>query len=370
MAVRRGRPDLLLLRIGHHRGPSGEWKLSIDSSISIATALARRCANLCGGVVGLAPDWHGGVWFATADGIAGFVNPATAATRTIQLGRHEQVANSISTAPQGTAIATDHALYLLRVTRRGAPRIVWRYTYDRGPARKPWQLSWGTGSTPTFFGPQNGTRYLAITDNAVPAEHLVVIDSRAPARRRRDRRIRRAAADARPRVACSIPVLTPGPSGAENAPVESGRSVFIASTYGYPYPAYPAGAPPSQPAAAPFTGGVTRVDLNPSGIGCNVRRQIDLRSAAVPRLDAGDGLLYTARRDDPLSPDGTSDADLYSLVALDADTGAMEHATPIWRWISVRHASARPDESRVRSSTRARSAGSSGSRRRAPASWG
>ena len=162
-----------------HSYSAGHWTLAITSATSISAALAPRCPSLCGGVVGLSPGWHGRVWFATARGVGGFVDPATGAVKTIALGSGEQVANSISTAPQGTAIATDHALYLLTTTATGEPKIVWRYPYDRGSARKPGQLSQGTGSTPTFFGPQDGTRYLAITDNASPAEHLIVIDTKA-----------------------------------------------------------------------------------------------------------------------------------------------------------------------------------------------
>jgi hypothetical protein len=164
-----------LLRIGHHDS-NGTWSLSIDSSIPAAAAIDARCASLCGGVVGIAPDWGGRVWFVTADGVGGYVEPQSGAVKTIVLGSGEQVANSISTAPEGTAIATDHALYLLTAKKKG-PKILWSYAYERGPARKPGQLSHGTGSTPTFFGPEDGTRYLTVLDNASPAEHLLVFDT-------------------------------------------------------------------------------------------------------------------------------------------------------------------------------------------------
>ena len=106
-----------LLRIGHHYS-GGSWTLSIDSTIPAAAAIEAHCASLCGGVVGIAPDWSGRVWFVTADGVAGYVEPQTGAVKTIVLGTGEQVANSISTAPQGTAIATDHALYFLIARKR------------------------------------------------------------------------------------------------------------------------------------------------------------------------------------------------------------------------------------------------------------
>lgn len=317
-----------LLRIGHGN-VSGHWQVTVAQRVSAAAAIDTRCPSLCGGVVGVTPDWQGRVWFATAGGVAGFVDPATGVVRTLALGAHEQVANSISSSPVGVAVATDHALYLADVARNGQPRVLWRHAYDRGPARKPGQLSHGTGSTPVFFGGSNGARYLAFTDNATPAEHLIVLDTAVAKTRVRGRSRTGRRTPAQPSVACRIPVLTPGPSGTENAPVAFGASVYVASTYGYPYPAYPAGAEPSVPATAPFTGGVTRVDLNPSGRGCHVVWQSGVRSAAVPRLDVPDRLLYTVRRTDPLDPTGTSSLDSFTLVALDISSGVAAFSTPL-----------------------------------------
>lgn len=61
----------------------------------------------------------------------------------LELPTGERVDNSISTAPEGTAVATDHALYLLAADDTGVPHVVRRRPYDRGPARKPGQLSPG-----------------------------------------------------------------------------------------------------------------------------------------------------------------------------------------------------------------------------------
>ncbi len=300
-----------LIRIAHSES-GGRWSLQIASTVPSGTVIGKLCADVCGGVVGIAPDWKGNVWFATTDGVVGYVTPA-GDTMTIRLGTDEKVANSISTVPGATAIATDHALYLMNI-KNGRPHIIWRSAYDRGPARKPGQLSWGTGSTPVFFGPQDGTRYLTFLDNAAPAEHLVVLDTWKL-------RHERHTFATKPRVACELPVLNPGPSGSENAPVASGDSVFVASTYGYAYPASPSGEPDPDPKMAPFTGGVTRVDLNANGRGCHVVWQDGVRSAAVPRLDATDGILYTAQDTDPLSATATSVFDTYSLVAIDAGDG-------------------------------------------------
>jgi hypothetical protein len=313
-----------LLRIAHTEA-HGEWALSAVSSIAAGPVIDKFCADICGGVVGIVTDWRGNVWFATTDGVVGFVTPA-GRTEAVKLGADELVANSISSVPDGVAVATTKALYMINV-QGGVPHILWRYAHDRGPSRKPGQLSWGTGATPVFFGPADGgtpgARYLTITDNAAPAEHLLVFDTWAPAKRRKHRRkpTSKWTVATKPQLVCDIPVLTPGPSGTENAPVASGDSVFVASTYGYPYPASPAGEPAPEPATAPFSGGVTRVDLNPDGHGCSVVWQDGVRSAAVPRLDIRDGILFTVQRTDLLDPTGISDADSYSLVAIDAGNG-------------------------------------------------
>jgi hypothetical protein len=314
-----------LLRIGHHDS-NGTWSLSIDSSIPAAAAIDAHCASLCGGVVGIAPDWDGRVWFVTADGVAGYVEPESGTVKTLALGSGEQVANSISTAPEGTAIATDHSLYLLTAKKKG-PKVLWSYAYERGPARKPGQLSHGTGSTPTFFGPEDGTRYLTILDNASPAEHLLVFDTWAKSHFHRRTGAYTYKLAKTPQLVCDLPALTPGPSGSENNPVGSGRSVFVASTYGYPYPSLPEGAEPSQPETAPFAGGVERIDLNQDGSGCTARWQDEVRSAAVPRLDVANGTLYTVQDSDPLEPDGTGLTDTYSEDAIDAATGQVLHQT-------------------------------------------
>jgi hypothetical protein len=57
--------------------------------------------------------------------------------------------------------------------------------------------------------------------------------------------------------------------------------------------------------------------------------QNKVRSAAVPRLDVPSNILYTTQRIDPLDPTGTSDIDSYSLVAIDAATGAVLFTTPL-----------------------------------------
>ncbi|WP_033213199.1 hypothetical protein [Kitasatospora phosalacinea] len=288
-----------LLRIGHHRTSGGGWQLTVDQSTPLAGAVPSG-----DNIVGLSPGWDGKVWFATGGGVIGTADTATGAVRTLATG--EGVANSISTVPGHTAVATDHALYLLGQSADGTPVVQWRAPYDRGPGRKPGQLSWGTGATPGFFGPGDGTEYVTITDNAAPHENLLVYR-----------------VDAGPAPVCTTPVLTKwAASGTEDAVIASGRSVFVTNTYGYPYPALPAGAPASVPSSASYQGGLARVDLNASGTGCTTVWESDVKSAALPRLSLGDDLIYTVTVSGPTDSIGTQTFATYSHAVIDPATGA------------------------------------------------
>ncbi|RII15789.1 hypothetical protein DSC45_18315 [Streptomyces sp. YIM 130001] len=298
-----------LLRVGHHKKADGGWELRVDRSLSLAEAIPESDA-----VTGLAPDWEGRVWFATDGGIVGTVDDTTGALHTLTLPAGERVANSISTAPEGTAVTSTHATYLLTTDRAdGTPRIAWRKEYDRGSARKPGLLSHGSGSTPTFFGPRTGTEYVALVDNADDSANLQVHRT-----------------DDGSQV-CSVPVLTAsGGPASENSPVGVGRSVFVAGTYGYPYPAVPDGAGPSVPAKADFAGGLTRVDVDADGEGCSPRWDNTLRSAAVPKLSTADGLIHTVLRD-PLIPGSraTGLLDPFRYAQIDPDTGEVVRSTRV-----------------------------------------
>lgn len=295
-----------IVRITHTRNVFGVWRLSIQSSISVDAAVSAHCAApMCDAVSSVNPDYAGRVWFSSSDGVAGYADFDTGVVRATVLGSGEHIENSISSAPQGVAVTTDHALYLLGVDADGNPIIRWRNAYDRGPARKPGQLSRGSGSTPTFFGPSAGAEYLTITDNAVPQENLLVYD----------------AATGSP--VCSVPVLPIGASGTENSPIGSGRSVYVASTYGYPYPTTPPDAGPSDPASADFAGGMTRVDVRADGSGCDTVWTDSVRSAAVPRLSTSTGQITTIARANPLGGTSTSELDRYSYTVINAATGAV-----------------------------------------------
>lgn len=290
-----------LLRVGHARDAGGKWRLSIDASTDLTSAIP-----VGDNVTGLVPDWFGNVWFATGKSVVGLVTPSGAAA-TVALPAGEQVANSISSAPSGrVAVATTHALYELRADTAGRPEVLWRATYNRGSARKPGQLSWGTGSTPTYFGPTSGAEYLTIVDNADGPVNAMVFRSGSG------------------QLVCSQPVLTHGGAGSENSPIGVGRSVFVASTYGYPYPAVPEGAGPAVPPTAQFVGGMTRVDVDDTG--CRTVWQNAVRSAAVPHLSTADGSIYTVTR---VGLDTATPLDGYAFTLVNPDTGAVISSKPL-----------------------------------------
>lgn len=287
-----------LVWIAHGREADGDrWSLRVDRRMPLRPSLPDGDM-----VTSVSPDYDEGVWFATDGGTVGLVDD-DGAVETQQLGTGERVANSISTAPSGAAVATDHALYLLRRRGDGGIETAWRVAYERGRGRKPGQLSWGTGSTPTFFGPESGEDYVAIVDNADPAVRLVVVRTRG----------RDAGA-----VVCTTPVLGRGGSGSENSPIGAGRTVVVASTYGYPYPRLPDDAGPSVPPTAPFVGGMTRVDVRPDGSGCDVVWDTTTRSAAVPKLSTADGTITTV-----LAEQGSDGRETYSYAVIDAEKGTV-----------------------------------------------
>ncbi|MFE1594576.1 hypothetical protein [Nocardia sp. NPDC058705] len=286
-----------LLRVAHVRGADGAWRLSAAVQADLSDVIA-----LGDNVTGLVPDQSGNVWFATGKGVVGFVG-RDGGLETVALPSGESVANSISSAPNGgVAVASTHALYELRA-KAGQPEILWRAAYDRGSARKPGQLSWGTGSTPTYFGPVRGDEYLAIVDNADDQVRLIVARSGSGEQ------------------VCSVPIPI---GGSENSPIAIGSSIFVAGTYGYPYPAVPEGAGAAVPASAPFRGGLSRVDITEGG--CVPVWDSPIRSAAVPRLSLADGGIHTLRR---IGPDLTTPLDGFEYVVLDPQTGVVRTSTPL-----------------------------------------
>ena len=170
-----------------------------------------------------------------------------------------------------------------------------------------------------------------ITDNADEVISLVVRDA-----------IVRDPDEEQGRLICQKPIFTPMVnSGTESSAIGFGKTAVIASTYGYPYPALPEGAGPSDPEHADFVGGMVRVDIFDEGDGQGFNSQGDgtpckceakwvngVRSAAVPKLSTAvvelliggelvkDKLIYTVERRSPDDGDGTTVFDTYYFTAI------------------------------------------------------
>nr|WP_152821765.1 MULTISPECIES: 6-pyruvoyl tetrahydrobiopterin synthase [unclassified Corynebacterium] len=280
-----------LLRIAHD--PTGT-RLWVEERLDLGRFLSRREGDQ---VVGLVPDWQGRVWVASARGQVAVVDESARTLHALSLGEDERIDNSISAAPEGVSVITSRAIYLLDAEPGRSPRVRWRREYDAGSARKPGQLSWGSGASPTFFGP-NGSDYVMLSDNADEQEKIIVYRT-----------------DTGERLG-EAGVFRPGASGTENSMIGVGATIIGACTYGYPYPRYPDNAGESVPKEAPFAPGMERWDVIEGGL-VNVWKRDDLYSSAVPRLSCPDGLVYTCER----RPGPLGNGVRIRAVAIDAATG-------------------------------------------------
>lgn len=305
-----------LLKISKHHNPDGTWGLAAQQRIDVSH-FVNSGGSQDDGVVGLTPDTQGNIWLATREGKVGIV-PAEADGSRIPEIEHvnfpngERVDNSISASQQGVAIATSHALYLLDSEtdqKSGAvtPRIAWRNSYDRGSARKPGQLSWGSGATPSFFGPAGNDEYVTITDNADGQSNLLVFKSTDGS------------------LVCKQGIFGTSGSGTENSAIAYSDSVIVASTYGYPYPTVPEGAGPSNPPLAPFVGGMEKIQVKANGEGCEKQWDKPIASSAVPRLSTADNTIYTMERPSFHGITGLG----FDAITIDANTGNVTSRTRI-----------------------------------------
>lgn len=299
-----------------------KWELAIAESFSLADEVEGPCGTSgCDAVVSISPGMREAVWFVTQQGLVGIYNPKARPgdnpVSSLKLAADERVDNSFATTEDGlAAIVTNKALYMLEQNDDNQPQIQWRKGYDPGSARKPGQLSHGSGATPTFFGPQSGTGFVMMTDNADNRISLIVRDTDTG------------------NLICRQPIFTDDAnSGTENSAIGFDNSAIVASTYGYPYPALPAGAGPAIPPKADFIGGMVRVDVNPwdapTCSPCDIVWQNHVRSAAVPKLSTADDLIYTVERRSPGNDAGTTFWDSYHFSAVDFGTGEVEKQSRI-----------------------------------------
>ena len=234
-------------------------------------------------VVALAPDWGGRIWFATARGRVGAVDPRTGQAQVLAL--EEAVANPLAVGPDGIYVLTTDALYRLRAGHR-RPLVAWRASYDRGTRTKPGRLTQGTGSAPALL--PGGL--VALTDNAEPRMHVVV-------RRRSDGA-----------KVCERAVFGADEGATESDLVVVGDGVVVTDNHGY-------GGLFSTALGRVTEPGVARVDVR--GGACALAWTSDaVAGGGGPRLSPTTGLLYltTKRR-------GWWGAAAWYLSAIDARTG-------------------------------------------------
>ncbi len=211
-------------------------------------------------LVALLPDWQGRIWFVTQQGRVGTVDPDTGSVAVVALD--EGIANSFAVDESGTYVVTDTALYRLRRTASGRVSVVWRAAYERGRARKPGQLSRGSGTTPTLL--PGGL--VAVTDNADPRMHVLVHRMRDGGR------------------VCSVPVFEPGASATENSLVSLGDAVVVENNHGYD-------SPLSTTLGRATAPGFARVDVSTDG--CSLAwTSGQVAPSSVPKVSLPNGLLY------------------------------------------------------------------------------
>lgn len=244
-----------LVRVAHTRNKLGLWNLAIAESLSLASVVPDGDA-----VTGLAPAYDGKVWFTTAKGSIGVVDTATRAIKSLPLPDGEHVTGAISTAPQGTAVVTTAALYLLGQDAAGMPVVKFRVPHG------------GDSSTPTFFGPATGGEYLAFVDNSGRQAQVTMVRTASGTK------------------LCSTPVFAPDAAGEANSPIGAGRTVIASGA-----------------------DGMTRVDIRTDESGCAVKWHNAIVPESLPRLSTTDGLIMTVART----------RDLYSYTAVDATDGAL-----------------------------------------------
>jgi hypothetical protein len=236
------------------------------------------------------PDWNGRIWFASAKGVVGTIDPASGRVQPYRTG--ESIGNSFAVDETGGVyIVTDEALYRFDATGDGRPKVSWRVVYPNTHQQKPGQTEAGSGTTPTLMG----KAYVSITDNADPMDVVVY---------------RRAKNTRGSRLVCSVPVFQQGQSATDNSLIGTDTAMVVENNYGYTGPA-------STENGQTVPGGVERVDINADGSGCTKVWHSDERApSVVPKLSRANGLVYVYTKDP--QPDGS---DTWYLTAIDFRTG-------------------------------------------------
>jgi hypothetical protein len=273
-------------------GPDFELVRDYDLSAVVASG---------DGIISVLPDWDGRLWFASNKGVVGFVDPATGAIESRQLG--EGITNSFAVDDRGGVfIVTDRALYRFDA-RGGGIDETWREVYENSGVAKPGQSDAGSGTTPTVIG----RNYVAITDNADPMQVVVyqrkALLQQAKKRKRKGKRPLK-------RLICAQEVFAQGAGSTDQSLIAAGRKMVVENNYGYTGPASTMQGVTTEP-------GLERVDMRKRGRGCKTVWHSDERApSVVPKLSLANGLVYTYTK--PQLEDAT---DAWYFTAIDFHTG-------------------------------------------------
>jgi len=238
-------------------------------------------------IVSALPDWAGRIWFASVNGVVGYVDPLAGTVKS--LDTQEPIGNSFAVDETGGVfIVTDKAMYRFEASPTGVA-TTWRETYDNIGVKKPGQTETGSGTTPTLMG----SDLVAITDNADPMNIVVY---------------KRAAQVSGSRLVCKQPVFSKGASDTDQSLIATPTSIVVENNFGYANPA-------SVQQGNTTTPGLERVDLDAKG--CHkVWHSDEISPSAVAKLSLANGIVYTYTK--PKRDDGD---DGWFLTAIDFKTG-------------------------------------------------
>ncbi|MEO5876768.1 MAG: hypothetical protein ABIS86_14705 [Streptosporangiaceae bacterium] len=279
-------------RFAHVKTAKG-WKFKVTDDWNLTKYVPHNCPTwtdprpqgACDPITGVGPDWQGRIWWITKNARIGTINPRTGAVGMIRV-RGESIQNSFAASQDGVSIVTDHALYQLRTTGNGTPKVIWRRTYDRGTKRKVGQIDQGSGTTPTFLE----RKYVGITDNADQRINVLV----------------HRVSDGK--LICRVPVFGKGASASDNSLIGYGRSLVVENNSGY------RNFVALQPGAS-VVGGMTRIDVTSHG--CRKAWTSKERSpSTVAKVSVPAGLVYAYTKEPR-----TDGVDAWYLTAIDFHTG-------------------------------------------------
>jgi len=297
-------------RIGHRQKDNGDWEFYEDSSWDMTDVAPNDCFNWnnwfpsgeCDPLTAVLPDAQGNIWWATRQGRFGALNPQTgnkldsrfwAENPDSNSLQAEEIQNSFAADKHAVYIATDHALYALRVAGDGQSiERLWKETYDRGSEVKVGAINQGTGTTPTLLGDD----YVTLSDNADGLINLIVY--------------RRGLEVAGEREICKVPLFDERGSATDNSMIGWGNAIIIENNAGY--------SNALQMSDLSHTpGGAMRIDIREDESGCDVIWRSQERSlSVVPKLSAANGIVYLYGPD--ILPDGNN---AWYLKGLDFVTG-------------------------------------------------